>query len=205
VSGGGFFQVRQACPVCEGSGSIITDPCVVCRGAGRVKTRTRLNLKIPKGVDTGSRLRLSGRGESGTQGGPPGDLYVVLHVRKHALFDRHGDDLSCQVPVPFDVAALGGEVDVPTIDGYARLRLAPGTESGKVFRLKGKGMPDVEGYARGDLHAVVSVQIPVRLNSRQKKAVKELADAGEEGNYPLIGEYRKLGDAFLERKQAMGR
>ncbi len=177
VSGGGFFQVRQACPVCGGAGSIVTSPCSSCGGSGRVKARKRITLKIPKGVETGSRLRLTGKGEGGTRGGPAGDLYVVLHVAPHDVFERHDDDLLCKASIPVHVAALGGDIEVPTIDGFAKLRIAPGTETGKVFRLRGKGMENVEGYKRGDLHVQVVVEPPARLNSKQKKIMKEFADA----------------------------
>jgi molecular chaperone DnaJ len=203
VSGGGFFQVRQTCPVCGGGGQMITDPCRVCQGAGQVKTRKRLTLKIPAGVETGARLRLAGRGESGMRGGPPGDLYVVMHVKPHELFERQGDDLLCEVPVPFDVAALGGEVDVPTLDGFARLKIAPGTNNGKVFRLRDKGMPSLESYGHGSLHVRVSLEVPVRLNSRQKKALREYQEASEEESYPLAKRLKELAQAFFDRRDAM--
>jgi molecular chaperone DnaJ len=205
VSGGGFFQVRQTCPVCGGAGSLVTNPCSTCGGSGRVKTRKKLSLKIPRGVETGSRLRLQGKGEGGMKGGPAGDLYVVLHVREHGIFKRGGDDLHCDVPVPFDVAALGGEIQVPTIDGYAKLKIAPGTETGKVFRLRGKGMPNVEGYGRGDLHVRIIPEVPARLNSKQKKLLKEFQNIGEESNYPAGRRFAGVAEEFLERRQAMGK
>lgn len=204
ISGGGFFQVRQTCPVCGGAGTVITRPCNACHGAGRVKDRKRLTLRIPPGVDTGSRLRLAGKGEGGLRGGQPGDLYVVLHVRPHELFERHGEDLLCEVPVPFEVAALGGDVQVPTLEGYAVLKITPGTESGKVFRLKGKGMPDVEGYSHGDLHVRLNPEVPVDLNGRQRKTLKDFADSREEGNYPAAAGFYSKVEAFYERKKAMG-
>lgn len=203
VSGGGFFQVRQTCPVCGGAGSIVTHPCSSCGGSGRVKARKRITLKIPKGVETGSRLRLSGKGEGGSRGGPAGDLYVVLHVAPHDVFERHDDDLLCKVPIPVHAAALGGEIEVPTIDGFAKLRIAPGTETGKVFRLRGKGMENVEGHGRGDLHVQVVVEPPARLNSRQKKIMKEFADATEPGNYPAAEHLMERTRAFYEKKSAI--
>lgn len=203
VSGGGFFQVRQGCPVCGGAGSIIKKPCKKCTGSGRVKTRKRLTLRIPKGVETGSRLRLGGRGEGGTQGGPAGDLYVVIHVRKNDLFERRGDDLYCQIPVPFETAALGGEVKVPTVDGYAKLKLAPGTPSGKVFRLRNKGVDNVEGYGRGDLHVKVVAEVPVKLTSRQKKLLKELDENRKDDNYPDGVKFHKRVEEFFDRRDAM--
>jgi molecular chaperone DnaJ len=203
VSGGGFFQVRQTCPICGGTGTVITRPCKTCDGSGRMKERKRLTLKIPRGVETGSRLRLPGKGDAGTRGGPPGDLYVVLHVREHELFKRRGDDLFCEVPVPFGFATLGGEVEVPTLDGYARLKLEPGTETGKVFRLRGKGLPNVEGYGYGDLHIQVLVEVPVKLNSRQKKALKDFLDSGHDANYPQQQSFAQSAERFYERKRAM--
>ncbi|MDD4870722.1 MAG: molecular chaperone DnaJ [Kiritimatiellae bacterium] len=205
VSGGGFFQVRQTCPSCGGSGSVITSPCVTCQGNGRIKTRKKLSLKIPQGVESGSRLRLAGKGENGYNGGSSGDLYVVLHVREHEIFQRRGDDLYCEVPVSFEVAAGGGEIEVPTIDGYAKLKLVPGTESGKVFRLKGKGVPNVEGYGRGDLHVRVVAEVPVRLNGRQRKALSDLAQVMENSNYPEMGNFKRKIENFFERKKAMGK
>ena len=205
LSGGGFFQVRQTCPICGGVGSIVTHPCSACGGSGREKTRKRLTLRIPRGVETGSRLRLSGKGEGGARGGPPGDLYVILHVREHGLFRRHGDDLVCEVPLPFDVAALGGEIDVPTIDGYAKLKIAPGTETGKVFRLRGKGVPNVDGCRQGDLHVQVVVEVPVKLTSRQKKAIREFVEDAQTDNYPYSRQFGQKVQAFYERKKSMTR
>ena len=203
VSGGGFFQVRQTCPVCRGEGSMLKKPCGTCTGSGRVKERKRLTLKIPKGVETGSRLRLSGKGEGGVRGGPAGDLYVIVHVRDHELFKRQGDDLFCEMPIPFETAVLGGEIEVPTIDGFAKLKLSPGTESGKTFRLKGKGVASVDGYGRGDLHVRVVPEIPVKLNHRQKQAIKGFMDESSEANYPQIRRVKKLVEQFFDRKKAM--
>ena len=203
VSGGGFFQVRQTCPVCGGSGQVITRPCGKCNGNGRAKTRKRLTLRIPRGIDTGSRLRLAGKGEGGIRGGPPGDLYVVLHVRPHEVFQRQGDDLHCAVPVPFETAALGGEIQVPTIDGFAKLKLSPGTEAGKTFRLRGKGMPDLDGYGRGALHVRVVPEVPVKLNGKQRAALEEFAALRSESNYPEAKRFSKRVDGFYERKEAM--
>lgn len=203
ISGGGFFQVRQTCPVCGGSGSMIRHPCRQCAGGGRVRTQKRMTLRIPKGVETGSRLRLSGKGEGGGRGGEAGDLYVVLHVREHALFKRNGDDLYCEVPVPIDVVCLGGDVDVPTLDGYAKIRLPAGTEDGKVFRLRGKGIPNVDGYGHGDLNIVVKLETPVNLTSRQRKALREFVDGGLADNYPLRRQLEQTAEQFYERKKAM--
>ena len=205
LSGGGFFQVRQTCPICRGQGAIATKPCKTCNGAGRKKKRKRLSLKIPKGVETGSRLRLPGKGEGGGRGGPPGDLYVMMNVRPHDLFERSGDDLYCRVPVPFEVAALGGEIEVPTVDGMAKLKLAPGTETGKTFRLRGKGVPSVEGYGRGDLHVQIVAEVPVKLNGQQKKMLKELLESGKDANYPDRMKFHKTAERFMDRKNAINK
>ena len=201
VASSGFFQVRQTCPVCGGSGQLITKPCGACRGAGRQKTRKRLTLRIPPGVETGSRLRLAGRGEGGVRGGPAGDLYVILHVKSHDLFQREGNDLLCDFPVPMHIAALGGEVEVPSLDGLARLKIDAGTETGRMFRMKGRGVRSVDGYGRGDLHVRVVVEVPAHLNSKQKKALKDFSDTCGTENYPLAQAIRERADAFMKRKQ----
>ena len=200
VNASGFFQVRQTCPICGGDGQMIANPCGTCDGAGRVQKRKRMTLKIPKGVGTGSRMRLAGKGESGIRGGPSGDLYVVITVMPHDIFHREEDDLLCEVPVPFDVAVLGGEVEVPTLDGYARLKLAPGTETAKVFRMRGKGVPSVDGHSRGDLHVRISVEMPSRLTMKQKRAMKELREQFDETNYPNHRKFRKSAEGFFERR-----
>ena len=203
VSNSGIFQVRQTCPVCSGSGTVVARPCRECRGAGRVRARKRIVIRIPAGVETGSRLRLSGKGEGGVRGGPPGDLYVIVHVRAHELFQRREEDLYCQVPIAFEIAALGGEIEVPTIDGYAKLKIAPGTESGRIYRLKGRGVPRVDGYGKGDLHVQVSVEVPADLSSNQKRALKDFKDSLTPSNYPAAHQLRQLADAFYRRKKDM--
>jgi len=203
VQGGGFFQVRQPCPVCEGRGSVITDPCKQCRGSGRMKKRKRLSLKMPKGVDTGSRLRLAGKGEGGQKGGPSGDLYVVIRVKPHPVFKRRDDDLFCEVPVPVETLILGGNIQAATIDGYARLKIAAGTQSGKVFRLRNKGMPSVEGYGRGDLHVKVVAEIPVKLSSSQKKTLQAFGEDCSDANYPVARQFKEQAETFFERREAM--
>jgi len=205
ISGVDFFRVRETCPVCGGTGSVVTRPCATCEGSGRVKARRRLTLRIPQGVETGSRLRIAGKGEAGLRGGPAGDLYVVLRVREHPVFQRHGDDLLCDVPVRCETAALGGEVQVPTMEGYAKLKIAAGTESGKVFRLRGKGMPSVEGYGHGDLHVRIRVEVPVHLNAAQRKLLKELEEIGDASNYPAERGFHAQAEAFYERRKAMGK
>ncbi len=205
VSGGGFFQIRQTCPICGGAGTLVTRPCSTCRGSGRVKTRRKLTLRIPRGVETGSRLRLTGKGEGGLRGGPPGDLYVVIHVTQHEIFERRGDDLFCEVPVPFDILALGGEVEVPTVDGIAKIKVSSGTESGRVFRLRGKGIPNLEGRGRGDLHVRLVAEVPVNLDARQRKLLKDFTDMRQASNYPAFRRFGERMQAFLDRKAALER
>ncbi len=201
----GFMQIRQTCPVCGGGGEVITKPCRDCGGAGRVKRRRTLNLKIPAGVETGSRLRLPGKGQGGLRGGPAGDLYVVLHVRQHDLFERHDEDVYCEVPVPFQIAALGGEIDVPTVQGMAKLRIPPGTESGKVFRLRGKGVINAHSGIQGDHHVRVRVEVPQGLSSRQRRALEELGGSLEPANFPGQADFYRRAKVFYDRKSAMGR
>ncbi len=170
----GFFSVQQACPQCRGSGTVISDPCRDCRGEGRVQDSRNLSVKIPPGVDTGDRIRLAGEGEAGQNGGPPGDLYVEVRVKPHAIFAREGRHLSCEVPVSFAAAALGDSVDIPTLDGQVALKIPAGTQSGKLFRVRGKGVAPVRGGPTGDLICRVQVETPVKLTERQKELIEEL-------------------------------
>ena len=169
----GFFSVQQTCPKCHGSGKFIAEPCVGCHGAGRVKKHKTLSVKIPPGVDDGDRIRLSGEGEQGVNGGPPGDLYVQMQVKPHAVFQREGNDLHCEMPVSFATAALGGEIDIPTLDGQAKIRIPAETQSGKIFRLRGKGIKGVRSHSHGDLMCHVVVETPVHLTERQKELLRE--------------------------------
>lgn len=205
ISASGFFQVRQTCPVCGGSGKMITKPCRECKGSGRQKNRKRLTLPIRPGVETGSRLRLAGQGEGGVRGGPPGDLYVLLHVKPSDLFQREGTELLCEMPVPMHVAALGGEVNVPTLDGLAALKIDAGTETGKIYRLRGKGVPSLDGHGRGDLHVRVVVEVPVRLDSRQKKILKDFGEACGDGNFPMAGKLQERANLFYKARQNLAR
>jgi len=173
----GFFSVQQTCPHCRGTGRVIESPCPACHGQGRVRKRRRLAVKVPPGGDTGDRIRLSGEGEAGQNGGPPGDLYVDIRVRPHPIFQRDGGDLSCRVPISFATAALGGTVVVPTLDGEVSLKVPPGTQSGKVFRLRGKGVKPVRGHATGDLYCSVEVETPVHLNAEQKELLRKFEDS----------------------------
>ena len=170
----GFFSIQQACPKCHGTGKVIADPCVSCQGAGRVKQHKTLSVKIPAGVDEGDRIRLSGEGEAGVNGGPPGDLYVQLHLKPHPVFQRDHDDLHCEMPISFTIAALGGEIEIPTLSGSAGIKIPPETQSGKVFRLRGKGIKGVRSHAHGDLLCHMVVETPVHLTERQKELLREL-------------------------------
>ena len=169
----GFFSIQQTCPKCHGSGRVIPEPCPTCRGAGRVKQHKTLSVKIPSGIDNGDRIRLSGEGEHGVNGGPPGDLYVQIHVKRHPVFEREGDDLHCEMPISFTTAALGGEIEIPTLDGAAKIRVPHETQSGKVFRLRGKGIKGVRSSAPGDLMCHVVVETPVNLTDAQKDLLRE--------------------------------
>ncbi|WP_027911196.1 molecular chaperone DnaJ [Pseudomonas sp. URMO17WK12:I4] len=182
----GFFSVQQTCPRCHGSGKMITDPCGSCHGHGRVEEHKTLSVKVPAGVDTGDRIRLSGEGEAGTLGGPSGDLYVVVNVREHAIFQRDGKHLYCEVPISFVDAALGGELEVPTLDGRVKLKIPEGTQTGKLFRLRGKGVAPVRGGGAGDLMCKVAVETPVNLDRRQRELLEEFRQslAGNSSNSP---------------------
>ncbi len=182
----GFFAVQQTCPRCKGRGSIIKDPCPKCGGQGRMRTAKRLSVKVPAGVDSGDRIRLAGEGEAGRNGGPPGDLYVEIVVREHPIFERDHAHLSCEVPISFVTAALGGSIEVPTLEGQAIIKVPVGTQSGRVFRLREKGVKPVRGGATGDLFCRVVVETPVEMNAEQKdllrKFEKSLAADGKSHN-----------------------
>jgi molecular chaperone DnaJ len=172
----GFFTVARTCGQCRGSGQIIPNPCATCRGAGRVQKDRKLTVKIPAGIATGQRLRLSGEGEAGAAGGPSGDLYVVIHVQDHAYFERENNDLFCEIPLNFPTLALGGDITIPTLEGDETFKVPDGTQTGTTFRLRGRGMPDVTGRGgRGDLHITVKAITPKKLNREQKKMLEQLA------------------------------
>ena len=170
----GFFSIQQTCPRCQGNGKIIASPCGTCSGAGRTRKTKTLSVKIPAGIDEGDRIRLNGEGEPGSAGAPPGDLYVVVQIRAHSVFQRENNDLHCEMPISFTTAALGGEIEIPTLDGHARLRIPPETQSGQVFRLRSKGIKALRGAGQGDLMCHVVVETPVKLNERQKELLREL-------------------------------
>jgi len=176
----GFFSVQQTCPKCHGAGKVIADPCNSCHGAGRLKKQKTLSVKIPSGVDDGDRIRLSGEGEMGVNGGPPGDLYVQMQLKPHPVFEREGDDLHCEMPISFTVAALGGEIDIPTLDGHAKIKVPPETQSGKIFRLRGKGIKGVRSHSHGDLQCHMVVETPVKLTERQKELLREFEELAQE-------------------------
>ncbi len=181
----GFFQVAQNCARCRGSGQITDKPCKRCSGEGRAIAPSRIKLRIPAGIEDGSRLRSSGQGEAGVRGGPPGDLYVVIQVKEHAVFERDGSNLFCELPIPFTTAALGGEVMVPTLEGKAQIKVAAGTQSGTVFKLRGKGMPEFNTSVFGDLLVRVIVEVPMRLDAEQKNKLIEFAASMGEDNSPM--------------------
>jgi molecular chaperone DnaJ len=193
----GFFMVSRTCNQCRGQGAIISDPCHSCKGVGQVRKLRTLSVRIPPGIDTGSRLKLRGEGGSGFSDGPAGDLYVVIQVDPHPLFDREGLDIICELPVSFAQAALGTEIDVPTLEGKVKMKIPPGTQSGKVLRLKGKGVKDVQGYRRGDQLVRVALETPTHLAPRQKELLKEFAEAGGEDVNPLSkGFFDKVKQIF---------
>src|SRR5438045_4631105 len=185
ISSRGFFQVSQTCPRCRGAGQIIEKPCRVCGGEGRVENTSRIKLKIPAGISDGARLRSSRNGEAGIRSGAPGDLYVVIYVKEHEIFQREDDNLYCEVPVSFTLAALGGEIAVPTLEGKANLKVPAGTQSGQVFKLRGKGVINVNNRDRGDLLARLLVEVPTRLNSEQRQKLEEFSALCDDENTPL--------------------
>ena len=185
ISSRGIFSIAQTCPRCEGAGRVIEKPCKACQGTGRREHTSKIKLRIPAGVDTGSRLRSSGNGEAGFRGGPPGDLYIVLHVKPHEIFQRDGEDLICEVPVSFVQAALGAEIEVPTLSGKTHIKIPAGTQPGTVFRLKGRGVKNIEGYGSGDLHIRVIVEVPGHLNHAQKAKLQEFAELCDETVNPI--------------------
>jgi len=195
----GFFSISRTCGRCNGTGSIITDPCRECKGQGKVKRKRTVTLKVPPGVDTGIRLKVSGEGEAGSYGGPPGDLYVVITVKPHPFFKRKGNDLHCEVPISFVQAALGAEIEVPTIDGKARITIPAGTPSGRVFHLKGRGVPRLGSYGKGDQYVTVYIDVPKKLTQRQRELLKEFAEiSGENTSETLMDRIKH----FFNHKEA---
>lgn len=192
----GFFAVQQTCPTCSGRGKIIPNPCHVCHGQGRVEKNKTLSVKVPAGVDTGDRIRLSGEGEAGQFGAPAGDLYVQVSVRPHDIFERDGNNLYCEVPISFTKAALGGEIEVPTLEGRARLKIPAESQTGKMFRLRGKGVKSVRSGAIGDLLCRVVVETPVNLSEKQKSLLRELDSSM--GTAEEAAKYHPKGKGFFD-------
>ncbi|MGI9222943.1 MAG: molecular chaperone DnaJ [Woeseiaceae bacterium] len=198
----GFFSIQQSCPACKGAGTMISDPCATCHGRGRLRKTRTLSVKVPPGVDDGDRIRLSGEGEAGRNGGPSGDLYVEMRVNPHKLFKRDGADLSCEVPISFATATLGGEVELPTLDGNVSLKVPAGTQSGKVFRLRSKGVITVRDPRKGDLFAQVAVETPVNLTSDQKDLLSKFdatVQTGGEKHSPRADSWFDTVKRFFER------
>jgi molecular chaperone DnaJ len=198
VSSRGFFQISQTCPRCHGAGEIIEKPCPQCRGEGRIEKLSRVKLQIPAGIKEGTRLRSLGNGEAGIGGGPRGDLYVVIHIKEHKIFQREADDLYCELPIAFSVAALGGEIDVPTMEGKAHLKVPAGTQSGQMFKLRGKGIVNVNGHGHGDLFARLIVEVPCRLNAEQRCKLEEFAALCGEENTPMRKSFFERAKEFFK-------
>jgi molecular chaperone DnaJ len=198
ISSRGFFQVSQTCPRCRGVGHIVEKPCQQCHGEGRLEKPARIKLTIPAGISNGSRLRSSGNGEAGIRGGPHGDLYVVIHVKEHKVFQRDGDDLYCEVPIAFSVAALGGEIAVPTLQGKASLKVPAGTQSGQMFKFRGKGIININGRGHGDLMVRVIVEVPSKLNAQQRQKLEEFANLCGDENTPLRKSFFERAKEFFK-------
>ncbi len=198
ISSRGFFQVSQTCGHCRGTGEIIEKICTECRGEGRVEKRSRIKLRIPAGIEEGSRLRSTGNGEAGFRGGGPGDLYVVIHIKQHPVFERDGADLYCEVPLSFATAALGGDLEVPTLDGKANVKIPAGTQSATIFKLRGKGMPHLQSRSTGDLLVRVLVEVPTKLSAEQRQKLIEFAELTREENQPLHKRFFEKAKAFFK-------
>jgi molecular chaperone DnaJ len=194
----GIFSIAQTCPNCKGAGRILEKPCKTCHGNGKHERSSKIKLRIPAGVDAGSRLRSSGNGEAGFRGGPSGDLYVVLHVTEHEIFKRDGDELICEMPVSFVQAALGTEIEVPTLEGKATVKIPAGTQPGAVFRVKGKGVKNLQSHGHGDLHVRVQVEVPTRLNNEQKAKLAEFAALCDGKEAPLVHSFFEKAKKFFK-------
>ena len=193
----GFFHVRQVCPTCHGSGNRFEKVCVKCSGEGRVNETAKINVRIPAGVDTGNKLRSSGNGEAGAGGGEAGDLYIVVHVKEHEVFERQGDDLFCEIPIKFTLATLGGSLQVPTLQGKATLKIPAGTQSSTTFRLKGRGMPHLRGNAHGDQLIRVHVEVPTHLTAEQRKILEEFARVSGDTDEPMAKSFFDKAKKFF--------
>jgi len=198
TSNRGFISFRQVCPQCHGSGQIIEKPCTSCHGEGRVMDSSTVKVRIPAGVATGSKLRSAGKGEAGQMGGQAGDLYIVIHVKEHELFERRDNDLFCEVPIKFTLAALGGSIDVPTLFGKGSLKIPPGTQTGTTFRLREQGIPALRGGRKGDLLIRVQVEVPTKLNSEQKTKLEEFAEACGDPANPVSASFVEKAKNFFK-------
>lgn len=187
----GFFAISRPCHTCRGTGKIIESPCTACRGGGIVKGTRNLNVTVPPGVDSGMRIRLAGEGEPGDTGGDRGDLYLVVNVRKHELFERDGEDLLLELPIPFTTAVTGGELKLPTLDGGGSLRIPPGTQTGQIFRVKGKGMPALRGRTKGDLMVRVAVELPRNISRKQAELLKEFEQESSHSDYQAVRDFEE--------------
>ena len=194
----GIFIQQTTCPECRGTGDIISDPCGDCRGAGRVERETRIKLRIPAGVDTGVRLRSSGNGDAGVRGGEAGDLYAFINVSDHDIFEREGNTLFCDVPLPFSTAALGGELKVPTLDGQSSIKIPTGTQGGTTFRVREKGMPSLSGGHRGDLNVTVQVEVPTKLNKEQEEKLRAFSESIGDHNSPVQHGFLEKAKRFFD-------
>ena len=194
----GFFAVQRTCPECSGHGKKIESPCSTCHGQGVTRKEKTLSVKIPAGVDTGNRIRLSGEGEAGLRGGPTGDLYVQVHVKDHEIFHREGNDLYCEVPIDFTTAALGGSVEIPTLDSRVKIKIPEGTQTGKLFRMRGKGVPSVRHSAKGDLLCQVKVETPVNLSKKQKDILQDFAKSCGKKHHPESDTFFGKMKSFFE-------
>ena len=191
----GFFSVQQTCPTCRGSGKVIPEPCLACQGQGKIKKQKTLEVKIPAGIDDGMRIRSVGNGEPGTNGGPAGDLYIEIRLKKHEIFERDGDDIHCSVPISLVTAALGGELEVPTLAGKAAIDIPEGTQHGKQFRLRGKGIKGVRSSYPGDLYCHIAIETPVKLTEHQRKLLRELDESLKKGG----GKHSPSGDSWTDK------
>jgi molecular chaperone DnaJ len=194
----GFFSVQQTCPKCHGTGKMVKEPCPTCNAAGRIKQHKTLSVKIPTGVDEGDRIRLSGEGEAGVNGGPTGDLYVVIHLKTHEIFQREGGNLHCEMPISFSTAALGGEIEVPTLDGSAKMKIPAETQTGAVFRLRGKGIKPLRSNEHGDLLVHVIVETPVKLTTRQMELLRELESINQQDS----GKHSPRNKSWVDKAKA---
>lgn len=194
----GIFIQQSTCPECRGAGETVADPCPACRGDGRVERPSRIKIRIPAGVETGTRLRSTGNGDAGVRGGVSGDLYVFLHVKDHDVFERDGNNLFCRMPLPFSTAALGGELEVPTLNGKASIKIPAGTQGGTMFRLRERGMPELSTGKKGDLHVEIQVEVPTKLSSDQQSKLREFSESIGEHNSPMQGSFFQKAKRFFD-------